>query len=87
MIFNLIISLKKSDRYTLNTFMKLHMIGIKDPHFLTLANQLLDYNAQSFCYHAANYNVIYIWWQLGEKKVHRDAIKSRVEYLMNSAAF
>jgi hypothetical protein len=29
--------------------------------------------------------VLYNWWGLGKKKVHREAVKSKIEFFMNSA--
>lgn len=52
---------KRPERWILQNFMSLHLMGVKDKHFLSLQNKLLDQNALVFCYNTDRYPVYYIW--------------------------
>jgi hypothetical protein len=64
-LFNLILTLKRSESFLMATFTKLHMLGVKDPVFVGLAKQMLAENSQAFAnYSNDNYVILYNWWDL-----------------------
>jgi len=44
---------------------------------------LLDQNALVFSYCSDKYPVYFVWAQLAERKVHRDALRHRIENFMS----
>jgi hypothetical protein len=85
-LFNMVLVQKLSENRLVRTFLKLHMLGVRDPHFLQLAHKLIDQNALSFSYQTPIYIIMYNWWKLGQRKVHREAVRSRIEFFMNSTS-
>jgi len=83
LLFNLMLVHKRPERWLLHNFFNLHLLGVKDPVFRALQNKLLDQNALVFSYCSDKYPVFFVWQQLGEKKVHRDALRHRIENFMS----
>jgi hypothetical protein len=64
-LFNLILALKRSESFLMANFTKLHMLGVKDPVFKELAENMLAQNAQTFANNSNdNYVILYNWWDL-----------------------
>jgi hypothetical protein len=85
LLFNLMLINKRPERWILHNFSNLHLLGVKDPQFMALQNKLLDQNAIVFSYCSDKYPVFFVWQQLGERKVHRDALRHRIENFMNQS--
>lgn len=41
-LFNMMLMQKRSERWVLQIFLKMHMLGVKDANFMALATKLLD---------------------------------------------
>jgi hypothetical protein len=42
LVFNMMLVEKRAERWLMQNFIKLHILGVKDPHFLQLQSKLLD---------------------------------------------
>lgn len=45
----------------------MHLLGVKDPEFMSLANNFIDQSTISFGRFDEQFILLYNWWNLGEK--------------------
>lgn len=79
----LVMEKNQAPGYVLYNLSKLHILGVRDPEFLALVDNLLDKNADIFVV-GDRYPVYYIWRNLSKSKNQRVAMRERLRQLQTN---